>query len=201
MLSRVIPTISLISCWVIAMMRPSGASLFLSLRRSSALARRPGKILKDDLLDLIAGPAQPPAQQLDKLHRDRRLAAHEGNEFAPVNGEQLAIAVGRGVGRPRLPVEQRDFTENLAGADQVQDRIAAIGRGDADFYRAADDGDQAHARVSLGEDRGSPLQRGVLGVAAKLLERLGFEIGEISDACAGPTICCSKTTAARPACL
>src|SRR4029077_17056566 len=57
------------------------------------------KVLKDDLLDLIAGPAQPPAQQCDQLHRDRRLAAHEGNEFASVNGEELSIAVSRGVGR------------------------------------------------------------------------------------------------------
>ena len=43
MLSRDMPTISLISCWVTATVRPAGSSLCFSVRRISALASRPGR--------------------------------------------------------------------------------------------------------------------------------------------------------------
>ena len=46
MLSRVMPTISLISCWVIAMVRPCGSELCFSDSRSSALANRPGRFCR-----------------------------------------------------------------------------------------------------------------------------------------------------------
>ncbi len=46
MLSRVMPTISLISCWVIATVRPRGSSFCFSVRRSNALASRPGRFCR-----------------------------------------------------------------------------------------------------------------------------------------------------------
>lgn len=138
-----------------------------------------GQVLQDNLLDLIAGPAQSFAKQLDELHRKRRLAAHERNELAPVNDEQLAIGVGGGIGRPRQAVEQRDLPEYLAGLDQVQNRVATIRRRDADLDRARDHRNQAGAGIALGKDRRPTLQRDVLGVAAELIECLGLEIGKI----------------------
>ena len=66
-------------------------------------------------------------KQFDEFHRQRRLASHEGQEFAAVDDKNLAIGVGGGVGGPRLAVEHRDFAENLAGTDQVENRAAAVG--------------------------------------------------------------------------
>src|SRR6266403_1878855 len=43
MLSRVMPTISPISCWVMAIVRLAGSSLRCAVRPSSALASRPGR--------------------------------------------------------------------------------------------------------------------------------------------------------------
>ena len=178
MLSRVMPTISLISCCVMAIVRPPGASLSFSVRRIKRAGEPARQILQDHLFDLVAGPAQPRAQQLDELHRELGLASHKGKKFAAIDRENFAIGIRRGVGRPRLPIEHRHLSEDLAGADQIQDRVAAIGRGNADLDRAADHRKQAVAGIALGKDRGSPLQRGVLGVAAELVERLGFKIAK-----------------------
>src|SRR6266404_575233 len=61
------------------------------------------QVLEDDLFDLVAGPAQPRAQQFDKLHRERRLAAHKGNEFATIDDEKFAVGIGGAIGRSWLP--------------------------------------------------------------------------------------------------
>src|SRR6202022_4930399 len=42
------------------------------------------QILKNNLLDLVAGPPNPRTQQLDEFHRKRRLASNEGKKFAAV---------------------------------------------------------------------------------------------------------------------
>ena len=85
------------------------------------------QILQDDLFDLVRGPAQPRTQQFDEFHRQRRLAPHEWQELAAVDDENLAIAVGGGICGPRLAIEHGDFADNLAGADQVENRAAAVG--------------------------------------------------------------------------
>jgi hypothetical protein len=59
--------------------RSTGAFEFAFFGQAEQRAGKPPrKILKDDLFDLIAGPAQPPAEQFDEFHRERRLAVHEG---------------------------------------------------------------------------------------------------------------------------
>src|ERR1700680_852176 len=105
---------------------PAAARDLVLFGQANERAGEPARqVLKNDLLDLIAGPAQPRAQQFDEFHRQRRLAAHERNEFAAVDDEDLAIGVGGGVGGPRLLVEERPFAKNLAGANQIQDARAS----------------------------------------------------------------------------
>ncbi len=94
------------------------------MQRAGEPARQ---VLKNDLFDLVAGPSQPRAKQLDEFHRQRRLASHEGKKFAAVDDKDFAIGVCGGVGGPLSPVEQGDLPENLARPDQIQDRAAAIG--------------------------------------------------------------------------
>src|SRR5260370_4113580 len=128
------------------------------------------QILQDELLDLLAGPAQPPTEQLDELHRERRLTSHKGQEVAAIDDINLAIGVCGCVGRPRLPVEHRNVAEHLTRTDQVEDRVAALWRGDADLHRAADYRKQAVARIAFGTDRASPLQPGVLSEPPDLVD-------------------------------
>ena len=45
-------------------------------------------------------------------------ALHKGNEFAAVDDEEFASAVGDGVGRAGLSVEHRDLAEDFAGPDR-----------------------------------------------------------------------------------
>src|SRR5260370_19646740 len=142
---------------------------------AGSLARQ---LSKADRCHLMTGPAKPLTQQLDQLHRQRRLASHKGKKVATIDDKNLTIGIRRHVGGPRQPVEHRDLPENLSRADQVQNCAAAVRGGDADLRRAADHRNQAVARISPGNDRGSPLQRGMLGVAAELVERRRLKIGE-----------------------
>src|SRR6185437_6474058 len=138
-------------------------------QRSGEPARQ---VLKNDLLDLIAGPAQPCAEQFDDLHRQIGMSGDEGEKIAPVDREELAIAVRGGVRGTRVTVQHRDFAEQFTGADQVQDRAAAIGGGYADLHRSRDHRKQAVAGIALGDNGGAALQGEMLGVTAELLERL-----------------------------
>jgi len=144
-------------------------------QRTGEAARQ---ILKNNLFDLIACPAQPHAKQFDEFHRQLRLASYEGKEFAPINDKNLAICICRCVGSSRVPVEQRHFPKNFAGTDQVQDRTAPVRRGNADLDRAADHRDQAVARIALRKNRRPSLQGVVLGITAKLVECLCAEVAE-----------------------
>ena len=178
---RVIPTISLISCWVIgngSAHRPRACARRFSVKRDQRTSQPAGQILQNNLFDLIAGPPQACAKQFDQLHRQRRLASHEGNKFATVDHKKFAIGIGDDVGGPGQPIEQRDFPENLAGADQIKNRTAAVGGRDTYLYGARYHRKQAVAGIASGKDRGSPLQRAVPGVATKLVQRLGLEIGK-----------------------
>src|ERR1700682_2632783 len=106
------------------------------------------------------------------------MASHKRKKFAAIDDKYLAIGICRGVGGPRLPVEHRDFPEDLTGADKIENRAAAIGRGDAHFHGATDHRKKTVPWISFGKQRGSPLQRGVLRVAAELVEGLGFKIAK-----------------------
>src|SRR5216683_4178624 len=75
------------------------------------------QILKDNLFNLITGPSQPRAEQLDELHRQRRLASHKGKKIAAINDINLAIGICRRVGCPCQSIEHGDFPESLARAD------------------------------------------------------------------------------------
>src|SRR5215468_6855347 len=131
------------------------------------------------MLDLIACLPNPRAQQLDELHGERRLAMHEGEKVAAVNDENLAIGVRRGVGGARLSIQHRYLPEHLTTTNQIEDRVATVGRGNADLHRAADNNVKAVARIILGEKRGASLQHSMLGVVAKLVKRLGRKITKI----------------------
>ena len=52
------------------------------------------------------------------------------------------------------------------------------GRGNAHLHRTRNDRVQAVAGIPFGKQRGAPLQRGVLGVTAELLESLRLEVGK-----------------------
>ncbi len=136
------------------------------------------QVLKNNLFDLVAGPPQLRAEQLDEFHRELRMAPHKRKKFAAIDDKYLAIGICRGVGGPRLPIEHRDFSEDLTGADKVENRTAAVGRGDAHFHGAADHRTKTVPWISFGKQRGSPLQRGVFGVAAELVEGLRFKIAK-----------------------
>ena len=178
MLSRVMPTISLISCCVIAMVRPCEAEDVLFGQAKQRTGQPSWQILQDNLLDLIAGRSQPLAEQFDEFHCQRRLSLHKGDEFAPVDDEEFAIAVCNGVGGAGLSVEQRDLAENFPRPNDIEDRVAAIRRGNAHLHRTRNDRVQAVAGIPLGEQRGSPLERGVFGVTAELLESFRLEVGK-----------------------
>ena len=138
-----------------------------------------GQILKNKLLDLVAGPPQLRAKQLDEFHRQRRMVSYKRKKFAAIYNKNLAVRICGSVGCPRVPIEHRDFTEDFTGADKIKNRAAAIGRGDAHFHGAADDGNKTVSGVSFGTDRRAPLQRGMLGVAAELIEGLRFKVTKI----------------------
>src|SRR5579863_7645755 len=151
----------------------------MSFREANQRAGEPARqVLKDDLFDLVAGPSQPAAKQLDELHRQRRLASHKRNEFTAVDDEDFAIGVRDRVSGSLSSVEQGDFPKNLAGPDQIQNRAAAIGRRDAHLRGTRYDHVQTVAGITFGIDRGTPFQGDWLGVAAELVERLRIEIAE-----------------------
>src|SRR5258708_15690297 len=51
------------------------------------------QILKDNLFNLITGRSQPRAEQLDELHRQRRLASHKGKTIAAINDINFAMSM------------------------------------------------------------------------------------------------------------
>jgi len=75
-LSRVVPRISLISCWVMDSLFLSAAAAFsILLEEPQQQAREPSRQAeKNHLLLPGDGNAQPRAQELDELHGDLRLA-------------------------------------------------------------------------------------------------------------------------------
>ena len=115
-----------------------------------------------------------------------------------VNSSQLLLAVASAL--RTQSVEQRHLAENLARPDHVEDGVAPVGRGNADLHRSTNHRKQAGAGITLGKERGAPLQRGMLGIAAELLESIRLEIGKNTGACAGPTACCWKTRGLLPCC-
>jgi hypothetical protein len=158
---------------------PFGVKLALLGQTEQRAGKSPRQILQNELLDLIACLPNPRAQQLDELHGERWLAADEGEKVAAVNDENLANGVRRGVGAPRMSIQQRHLAEQLPGPGKIEDRVAAVGRGDTDLHRAADNNVKAGARIIFGEKCGASLQYGMLGAAAKLVERLGRKIVKI----------------------
>src|SRR4051794_35421152 len=100
----------------------------------------------------------------------------EGNELAAIDDIQLAIGVGDGVGGSLATVKQRDLAEYLAGADQIEDRVAAFGGRGADLHGAADHRIKAVAGITLGKYRDASLQMRVLDVTTKLIEGIGLEV-------------------------
>src|SRR3954470_23096159 len=72
------------------------------------------KVEEKDVLDLLAGVAQPRAKNVDELQRDFRLALDEGNEIPPVDQHQFAIRKRKRFGGSRTAIEQRDLPEDFA---------------------------------------------------------------------------------------
>src|SRR5580692_4286169 len=108
------------------------------------------------------------------VHR-RRVQSSSMN-FAPVQDQDFAIGVCGSIGGPCQPVEQRNFSENLARTDKIENRTAAVNGGNAHFHCAAHHRKQAGSRISLGKERRTPLERGMSGVAAKLVKRLRLKV-------------------------
>src|SRR5207237_763026 len=157
---------------------PGGIQLPLLGQAKQSAGETPGKILQDDLLDLIARPAQPVAEQFDELHCEHRLLLDEWQEFTAIDDQDLAIGARSCVCGSFPAVEHGDFAEDLTRADQIQDRIASIRGRHADFDGAADHGIQARSGITFRENGRATLERGWLGVAAELVERVGLEFAK-----------------------
>ena len=98
--------------------RPPARHVLVLLGQTNQRAGEPARqILQDHLLNLVAGPPQPHAQQLDEFHRQFRLIAHEGKKLAAIDRENFATGIRRCVGRSCLPIENRHLAEDLTGAD------------------------------------------------------------------------------------
>jgi hypothetical protein len=141
-LSRDMPTIWPSSRWVMRT-EPGGAP--------GGLGEAAVHVAEGHVLHLLAGAAEPGAEQLDHLQRDRRAFLDEGDEIPPVDDQQLAVRHGRGVGRAGMPVEQRDLPQKLSGSNQIEDNFPAVGRGRARLDGAADDHDERLRGVALAE--------------------------------------------------
>jgi hypothetical protein len=99
--------------------------LQLAGRRADDLQDLGGQ--KNNLLQALAGEAQPGAQQLDQLERDLRLGVNKGEKVPPVDRHQLAIRHGDGIGGARLAIEERDLAEHVAFIQQIEHRLASAG--------------------------------------------------------------------------
>src|SRR6185295_3424149 len=131
-----------------------------------------------DFLELLAGPAQPRAQQRDHAERDAWLLAHQREKVAPIDRDQLTVGHRDGVSGARLTVEQRNLAENLTLVDEVEHGLAAIERGHADFHDARADGEQARARVILREDRRAALDLPDCRATAQAFDNLWSKAAE-----------------------
>ena len=183
-----------------AMVRSPCVSLSFSVRRSSALASRPGRFCRMTCSTWSLVQRSRVAEKLDELHRQRRLAVHERNEFAAVDDEHLAIGVGGSVRGPACPSSSAISPKISPGPIRLRMALRPSAEEMLIFTVPLITANRLVPGSPLAEDRRAPLQRGVLGVAAELVERLGIKIGRNTDACAGPTTCCSQIRELHPCC-
>ena len=115
--------------------------------------------------------AQAGAQHLHELERDLRLAAHQVEEIAALDHHELAVGHGGRVGRARPAVQQGDFPENLALADQIEDGVLAVRGRHADLHRSGADRIEAVAGIALNEDGVAATDRARRRVGAQSLEQ------------------------------
>src|SRR5262249_48496352 len=136
------------------------------------------QVQERDVLHLLAGAAQPRAENLDELEHHVRLTAQERNEIAPLDDDELAVGHGGRVRGARAAVEQGDFPENIALAKDVEHDVLAVGGSDADFHRAGEHAHEPGSRVAFGED-GRPARRPPrLHVRAEVLDHAGRKIAK-----------------------
>ncbi len=157
-LSREAPVISPSWRWVIAIAAVvvvRRAALLRAFRREAQqrLGEALGQVEKKRVLDLLAGAAQAAAQHRHDAQRHVGIGAQHGEKVAALEHEQVAIGLRHRVGGARPAVEQGDLAEHLAGADDVEHGLAALGRGDADFHAALQHGHHRRALRALAENR------------------------------------------------
>ncbi len=135
------------------------------------MARRVGRSEKVEILDLLARPAQAAADEFEELDGEGRLLGEDGDEVAAVEGEELAAGHRRRVRGARLAVEEGDLAENVVGADEVEDDLAAVVGGHADLHEPRDDGEEPRARRALAENPVSGRMRDEAGMGGEALDR------------------------------
>src|SRR5262249_33234751 len=90
--------------------------------------RQAGRQIQEcDVLHLLAGAAQPRAEDLDELEHHVGLTAEKRNEVAPLDDDELAVGHGGGIGGARPTVEQGDLSKNLALVEEVEHDVFALG--------------------------------------------------------------------------
>ena len=107
-----------------------------------------------------------------------RMAADERQKISPVDHHQLTFRDRDGVRGARMSVEQRDLAEDAAFVDEVENRILAFGGRNADFHRAAADGEHALSWFAFCEYCRAALDLLHFRISAQSLDDFGGKPGE-----------------------
>src|SRR3954449_2860016 len=125
---------------------------------------------------MLAGSPQPRTEDFHQAYRDVGLTAQQREQVAPLDDEQAAIRVRDRVGGARLSVEQRDLAENLALANEVEDRVLAVRRRRRDLHDPLANRKQTSSRIAFGKDDRLAFNAAGRRIGAKMSANIGSEL-------------------------
>ena len=136
-----------------------------------------GDVEEDGVLEELGVAADPLAENLEELDRHLGAGFEHPQEAVAVEEEEPGVLGGHGIGGAGAAVEDGQLAEELAGAEQGEDQLAAVGGGQAEADLPALDDAEALARGAAEED----------GLASPVAARpqAGGELGQVGFAEAG----------------
>src|SRR5579871_479222 len=104
------------------------------------------------ILDLLAGPSQALAQDLDQLEADIGVPFKTRHQVAPVQHQEFAVGHRHRVTAARPAVKNRDLANQLASVDDIENDLLAAERDRADPHTSGQNQHHAGAGRTLGKD-------------------------------------------------
>ena len=133
------------------------------------LGHAAGHVGEDQVGQGRVGAAQTLGQGAQHVLGERGVGLDEAHELGVLQREQVRGGHGRGGGRARARVEQGQLTDDLAGAQDREEVLAAVGRGVTELDLAGQQDVQAVAAVALVEERLATAQGRLRHHGAQLL--------------------------------